>query len=87
MTTTNPAASKSIEIFIQPNIAASTPDVFTATDRSSNDVRVLRKLRKTGSHFALNPQTKGTRNPHVCKTRKRWSKLWGRTGEIPCPAR
>jgi hypothetical protein len=48
---------------IQSVIAAITPAGFDATPRSSARPRTGHNPKKTGSHLALNPQTKGTRNP------------------------
>src|SRR5215510_12267462 len=55
-----------------PPKANASPRRFTATADSRQFVRTGGSPRKTDIHFALNPQTNGTRNPHATKTRNRW---------------
>src|ERR1039457_3302030 len=87
MAATIPASSRNTAAIIQPASPAITPAEFTAAAASSTRPRTGRNPRKTGSHFALKPQTNGTRNPQVWSTRKRWSKPDGSSGDHPRNAR
>lgn len=69
-----------------PPSAATTPATLSAIITMSPRSQGFRIPMKVGNQRALNPQTNGTMKPHAISTRKRWSKLCGNAGELPCIA-